>query len=96
MTRFVLSPRAQIDLEEIWDYTSLRWSEPQAERYIRSIWIAIELIASDPSRARACDDVRPGYRKYFIGAHVLFIREIEGGVNVVRILHQRMDFERHL
>jgi toxin ParE1/3/4 len=96
MTTFVLSPRAQSDLEEIWDFTAARWSELQAERYIRSIWMAIELVASDPSKARSCDEARAGYRKYYTGAHVLFIRETEGGLSVVRILHQRMDFERHL
>ena len=95
MTQFVFSPRAQSDLDEIWDYTTERWSEQQAERYVRSLWQAIELLAEDPRRARACDEIRPGYRKHLVGVHVLFIRESEGGMSVVRILHQRMDFERH-
>ena len=42
MTDFVLSPRAQADLDEIWDYTELRWSTTQAERYIRQLWQGLE------------------------------------------------------
>jgi plasmid stabilization system protein ParE len=36
MTRYVISPRAQSDIEDIWDYTVERWNSAQAERYIRA------------------------------------------------------------
>ena len=96
MTRIVLSPRAVGDLDEIWDYTSERWSADQAERYVRDIWRAIETAAADPSRARSCEEVRPGYRKLLAGSHVIFFKVIRGGIDVVRILHLRMDHEQHL
>jgi hypothetical protein len=35
---FVLSPRAQADLDDIWDYTADRWGLDQAETYTRDIW----------------------------------------------------------
>lgn len=57
---------------------------------------AIEIVAEDPRRGRTCDDVRAGYRKYPAGSHFVFYRLVEGGIDVVRILHQRMDFEQHL
>ena len=96
MTDFVLSPRAQADLDEIWDYTELRWSTTQAERYIRQLWQGLEYVASDPRRGDACDDIRAGYRKYAVGSHVNFFRMSGASVDVVRILHGRMDFNRHL
>jgi toxin ParE1/3/4 len=96
MSRFTLSPRARADIEEIWDYTEARWSRDQAEIYVRQIKTAIENLAADPSRGRACDDVRAGYRKYPVGSHVAFYRVTPDGIDIVRILHGRMDFERHL
>jgi toxin ParE1/3/4 len=96
MSRYTLSPRARVDIEEIWNYTESRWSRDQAEIYVRQIKTAIETVASDPSRGRPCDDVRAGYRKYLVGSHVLFYRMTPGGVDIVRVLHGRMDFERHL
>jgi toxin ParE1/3/4 len=94
--RYVISPRAQADIEEIWDYTAARWDIDQAERYIRAIRGAIEMVADDPQLGRRCDDIRVGYRKFPIGSHVLFYRFGRAGLDVVRILHQRMDFARHL
>lgn len=96
MSRFVLTPRAKADLDEIWDYTVRKWSIEQAERYLRLIAEAFELIAEMPERGRSCDGIREGYRKYPVDSHILFYREIADGVDVVRILHQRMDFDRHL
>jgi toxin ParE1/3/4 len=52
-------------------------------------------LAADPRLGRTCDEVRPGYRKYPVGSHVVFYRIARGGIDVARILHQRMDFERH-
>lgn len=96
MTRYVLSPRARADIEEIWKYTVKRWNLEQAERYIRMIQAEIERVASDPSRGRPCHEIREGYRKSPAGSHTLFYRVTDRGVDIVRILHQRMDFERHL
>lgn len=96
MTRYVLSPRAQADIEEIWEYTVKRWNLEQAERYVRMIQAEIEQVASDPSRGRPCHEIRTGYRKSPAGSHMLFYRVTDRGVDIVRILHQRMDFERHL
>jgi toxin ParE1/3/4 len=96
MSRFVLSPRARDDLDGVWDHTARGWGSDQAERYLRRIAEAVGLIAEAPTIGRNCDHVRQGYRKYPVGSHVLFYREIDDGVDVVRILHQRMDFDRHL
>ena len=96
MTHYVLSPRAQRDLEEIWNYTAGKWGIDQAEIYIRQIQQAVDVVADDPRRGRACNDIRAGYYKYPTGSHFLFYRLIEGGVDIVRVLHQRMDFEQHL
>ncbi len=96
MTGYRLTPAAQGDLSSIWDYTRERWGDDQAETYVLEIRAAIERIAQDPRRGHACDEIREGYRRYGIGSHLLFYRERPDGVDVIRILHQRMDPTRHL
>lgn len=96
MSRYVLSPRAQSDLDEIWDYTAEHWGVEQAENYIRLLQRAIESVAGDPRKGRPCDEVRAGYRKYHAGSHMLLYRNAKAGIDIVRILHSRMDFEQHL
>ena len=97
MSRYVLSPAARADLEQIWDYTCDRWGDDQAEQYVREIQRAIERAVDNPEIGRACDEVRPGYGKHPVGTHMLYYR-IAGVdvIDMVRILHQRMDIDRHL
>lgn len=68
----------------------------QAESYIAETRAAIERVADDPRRRCACDEIRQGYRRYGIGSHLLSYVESAEGVDVVRILHQRMDPTRRL
>ncbi|MGO1591508.1 MAG: type II toxin-antitoxin system RelE/ParE family toxin [Ancrocorticia sp.] len=96
MSAYRLTPAAQHDLSSIWDFTKDHWSERQAETYVNEIRNAIERIAVDPSRGPACDEIRTGYRRYAIGSHLLFFVETNEGVDIIRILHQRMDSTRHI
>jgi toxin ParE1/3/4 len=93
---YLLSPRAQADLGEIWDHTQSRWGRDQAERYLLQIRAALELLSQNPRLGRSAGAIRRGYRKHACGAHVIFYREIAAGIDVVRILHRRMDVPRHL
>jgi toxin ParE1/3/4 len=95
--RYLLSPAAQQDLAEIWDYTCDSWGADQAENYLRELQRAIERAAANPGIGRACDEIRAGYRKLAAGSHVVFYRvSVGGAIDVVRVLHQRMDVDRHL
>ena len=97
MSRYVLSPAARADLEQIWHYTYETWDDDQAEKYVREIQRAIERVVDNPMIGRACDEVRPGYRKHAVGSHTLYYRIASVDViDVVRILHQRMDVDRHV
>ena len=94
MSVVILSPRAKLDLGEIWDYTLSQWGIEQAEKYVRDLWSAMEQAASDPAKSVDIGDVRRGYRKVRSGSHVIFFTMTAAGIDVVRILHKRMDFER--
>jgi toxin ParE1/3/4 len=63
---------------------------------MRMLRDAIEAVAEKPGRGRPCDHIRAGYRKYPSGSHMIFYRTIADGIDVVRVLHQSMDFEQHL
>ncbi len=92
---YKLSPRAVVDLEEIWHYTSKTWSSKQAEAYHSQIVSVFEALAAGHKIGRPVD-VRAGYLKYVVGSHFVYYRQQEAEIIVVRILHQRMDTNRHL
>lgn len=68
----------------------------QAEVYVVEIQEAIERVAQDPKRGHSCEEIRRGYKRYAVGSHLIFYVERDGSIDVVRILHQRMDPTRHL
>jgi len=93
--RYRLSPLAEADLEEIWLYTFRQWSVEQAEEYHNAIIMGIEGLVSG-SNVPQRTDVREGYWKYKVGMHVLYFRCSDKYLDVIRILHGRMDVDAHL
>jgi toxin ParE1/3/4 len=103
MARVIHSPRAKRDIIDVLVYTRERWGEGQAHAYGEIIREALVAIIHDPRCGKPCDDVRAGILAYHISQcgrrarHVVFYRvRADGVVEVVRLLHDAMDFERHL
>lgn len=96
MAEYRLSPRAQCDLDGVFDYTVAEWGLAQALRYTDLIEAACADLAEAPQRAPGCDGIRRGYRRQSVERHVIYFRVTSYGIAVVRILHQRMDAGRHL
>ncbi|MCB8881000.1 type II toxin-antitoxin system RelE/ParE family toxin [Acidisoma cellulosilytica] len=94
--RLRLSPKAQSDIEDIWNHTSDRWGLTQAEIYLRRLGERMELLSEHPHMGHPCPDIRVGYYRFSYEAHILFYRFVGAGIEVVRILHKAMDVSRHL
>ena len=96
--RYKLSKLAEKDLTGIWRYTMSTWSVEQADKYIAGLIGAIEDIARNPlAIGRSYEHVRIGYRKHLWGSHRIFYRILPDNIPfIVRVLHQKMDYDRHL
>ena len=95
MKEIRLSPAAQRDLDGIWDYSEEKWGSQKAQQYIEAIQGTLISIANGKRITRPVS-VREGYFKCAVGSHIVFYRTDDALLDVVRILHQRMDVERHL
>lgn len=94
---FHLTRAAKADLKEIGRHTQREWGTAQRNLYLAMLDSRFQTLADDPRKGRDCGDIREGYRKHGAGSHVIFYRQIAAeAIEVVRILHNRMDFERHL
>jgi toxin ParE1/3/4 len=96
MSGYRLRPLARLDLEDIWRFSVTRWGRDQANRYLAEIDAGLAKVALEPWIRRACDDVRPGYFRLIVGAHVAFYRLDGDQLEVVRILHGAMDVDSRL
>jgi len=97
MAEYVISERAKTDLRAIADYTQAKWSDAQAERYVRMLFGEFARLADNPLVGRSYDQYRVGLRGYSCGKHLVLYRVLSHSkVRIVRILHERMDFIKHL
>jgi toxin ParE1/3/4 len=92
---FHLTELAKQDLRSIGRYTQLTWGREQRNLYLTKLDDCFHLLAQEPQRGKACDDIRSGYRKYHVGRHLIFYCQSAEGLKIVRILHDRMDIEIH-
>ncbi|WP_024588594.1 type II toxin-antitoxin system RelE/ParE family toxin [Aliihoeflea sp. 2WW] len=96
MRRYRLSPAARGDLDSIWDYTADRWSVDQADRYIRELFDAVNRLCNGAAKGRCIDQVRQDYLQLPVGSHLIVFRRSVATIDVIRILHRRMDVGAHL
>ena len=93
---YVFSKKAVIDLEEIWLYTAEHWSVAQADRYYLLIIDEVNFICKNVHNGKSIDETRKGYRATKVKSHLIFYRVVNDTVEVIRILHERMDIANQL
>lgn len=93
---YVISKKAVADLEEIWLYTAEKWSIIQANRYYTLIMDEIEFICRSSSSGKSMQHIRKGYLASKVKSHLIFYRVNNNSVEIIRILHERMDIDSRL
>lgn len=91
-----LSPKAQDDMASVWLYTLSQWGYEQTGKYIDDLAIAFELLTSKPRLGKRCENIRTGYRKHPTLRHVIYYREADYGIEIIRVLHDHQLASRHL
>lgn len=94
--RIEISPAATVDLDEIWFYGVDQWNVKQATRYQNKLLDMVQFLADHPELGKDRSEIKSGYKSYAAGSHILFFWESDGILRVIRVLHQRMDYMRHL
>jgi toxin ParE1/3/4 len=95
---YKISLEAEKDLEKIWLYTFENWSLEQADRYFFLIMNEIEYLTLNPKNGKNFNKIRKGYFQSQIKSHFIYykINLKTKQVEIIRILHQRMDIESRL
>jgi len=95
--KYRISKQGINDLNDIWIYTLNKWSKKQADRYYDLIIQEIEFIADNFLTGKSAEQTRKNYRVTKVKSHLIFYRKLENDiVEIVRILHQRMDIKNRL
>lgn len=91
-----LYQKAIDDMESVYSYSANEFGIKRTEDYILAIESSFQHLADDPLISRKCDYIRPDLRAFNVGSHIIFFKTTHYGIAVIRVLHQSMDFNRHL
>src|SRR5688572_13547039 len=103
--RVRLGETAELDFANILKWTAENFGVRQSRIYRDTLVQAVAELANGPDIAgsKARDEIIPGLRTLHVarhrrrGSHFLMYREAaERTIEILRILHDRMDFQRHL
>ena len=90
MGRIQRTPRADQDLEELWFF--IAQDDPAAaDRWIDTLEEKIGLLADNPLMGPARPDIARELRYHPVGNHLLLYRVIQGGIEIVRVVHGARD-----
>lgn len=92
MAEYTLTPLAEADLEDIWDYIA-KDSPDDASGFVNSLIDKFPLLASYPKMGRSRQYLRRDVRAFPVKKYIIFYRPIEDGVQVVRILRGSRNLE---
>lgn len=97
MAKYVLTNKAVEDLSKIWEYTYEVWSENQADKYYELLTNAFEELVQNPKLGKNYDEIDRAILGLDVGKHVVFYRLTQSSdIEILRILHQRMDFKNRI
>jgi toxin ParE1/3/4 len=89
--RLFLAPAARRDLRAALRVTLRAWGQLQRDRYEQQLNTAMERLTVFPDIGVRADQFGGGARAPRSGQHVIFYEVDEQYVNVLRVLHVRMD-----
>jgi toxin ParE1/3/4 len=88
--------RADQDIIDVYAHGAAEFGIDHAERYHRGLVTTFALLADNPRMARERAEFHPPVRLHPYQAHVIVYVERGDGILIVRVLHGRQDWERHL
>ncbi len=92
MSKVIISPFAESDLENVWDYFS-NYSIDSAKEVIKEFGQKFDLLSENPKIGRSHDEFIVHLRSFPHKKYIIFYFPIENGIEVFRILHGARNIE---
>ena len=95
MAGFKLTPAAKRDLLNIGRYTKKQWGVKQRNKYLAQIDRRLHWLAVNPTLGKHRPDIKEGYYCFPEGMHIIFYIKRKKRIEIIGIVHQRLDVEKH-
>jgi toxin ParE1/3/4 len=96
MANYILTNKAVDDLSTIWDYSFEVWSESQADKYYRMLLDHCQDVADSKISGKQYPEINKEVFGVKAGQHIIFYRKVKSKIEVIRILHGRMDLKNKM
>lgn len=96
MKRLVLTEIARADLASIRRYSTRTWGRDQTGKYMDALRDTMKGLVRGTVVTRARNDLTPTIQLATSGRHSIFFEADDSRILVVRVLHDSMDYRRHL
>ncbi|HZF94681.1 MAG TPA: type II toxin-antitoxin system RelE/ParE family toxin [Allosphingosinicella sp.] len=90
------SPEARRDVAEIRRYSRATWGREQAKRYMEALTACVDHVADGTAVTTSFFAGGAGFRRSRCREHLIYFLETQTSVDVVRILHPRMNLGKQL
>lgn len=87
----LISPQAQRDLQDILQYTKETWGTKQKNKYKAILTKGIKNLGETPRIGKPKTEISPNHRVLHIESHLIVYKILKNEVQIVRILHKKMD-----
>jgi toxin ParE1/3/4 len=93
--KFKLTPAAFEDIKEISRYTHNKWGIAKRNIYLTALENRFVWLSENPEIGKSRNEIKEGYFSYPEGKHVVFYRQKNNRIEILAVLHQNMDFQKH-
>ena len=90
---YVLTPLAEADLDDIWDYVAERFGFDLGDGVLESLHRAFRLLAENPEIGHSREDIAPPpYSFWSLGPSLIALRPDVRPVQIVRVVRGERDW----
>lgn len=91
-----IAPAAKDDLTAIYQYGLHHWGKAQSDNYLAVIKEQFWTLIDQPLMGVERTELLPDTRSLVIQSHIAFYRVIANRIEIIRVLSNRQDPQRHL
>jgi len=93
---YKLSSKAEIDLAAMYEFGIYKFGLTQAQNYFYAMHEAFEVLAENLNLVRDASAFIEGLKRFSYESHTIFYLQTASGIFILRVLSQRMDYDRNL
>ncbi len=96
MSKFIVSPRAKVDIKQIGRYTQKIWGLKQRDKYLSELEKRFEWLVDNKYMGVHCPEIKEGYFSFPHEKHKIFYTiSNNGNINIIGVIGAGQSFEKY-